>query len=76
MAGRTKIHLGSTIDELKAELKRVEREVKFGNIMIERKARIVAGDTPESADDKFRMENNDLLRFADDMMTEHGDLFF
>jgi hypothetical protein len=49
----------------------MQHEDKINHIMTERRARIVAGNTPETADDKFRMENKDLLRFADEMMTDH-----
>jgi hypothetical protein len=73
-AGRTQMNLNSTADELKAELKKVERDVKFSNIgdsMTHRKARIDVGDTPDAAQVKFQMENKDLLRFADEMQTEH-----
>ena len=80
-AGRTQIRLGSTSAELKAELKKVERELKqaerdvkhsnIGDTMSKRKMRIDAGDIPDAAQVKFQMENNDLLRFADEMLTEH-----
>jgi len=71
MAGRTNIRLGSTTAELKAELEKVERNLSIGDIMSKRKARIDAGDTPDAAQVKFQMENNDLLRFADEMLTEY-----
>ena len=85
MAGRTNIRLGSTTAELKAELekveKKIERELKqaerdakhssIGDTMTQRKMRIDAGDTPDASQVNFQMENNDLLRFADEMLTEY-----
>ena len=38
--------------------------------MTQRKMRIDADDTPATEEDKFHMKHNDLLKFADRMMTE------
>jgi hypothetical protein len=74
MNGLTTIHLGNaSTDKMKAELKRINRDIKhsnIGNIMTQRKARIDANDTPATEEDKFHMKHNDLLKFADRMMTE------